>query len=45
MNITKTHDFKHILDGLGDLLNESQKDWVRAKLKDDTLFLLRIMLG
>jgi predicted nucleotidyltransferase component of viral defense system len=37
-------DNKHILDGLGELLTESQKDWARAKLKDDTLFFLRLTL-
>jgi predicted nucleotidyltransferase component of viral defense system len=26
---------KNILDGLGELLTESQKDWARAKLKDE----------
>ncbi len=36
-------DNKHILDGLGELLTEPKKDWARAKLKSDTIFLLRIM--
>lgn len=35
-------DNKHILDGLGELLTEPQKDWARTKLKDETLFLLRL---
>ena len=38
-------DNKHILDGLGELLTDAQKDSTRAKLKEDTLFLLRIMLN
>lgn len=38
-------DNKHILDGLGELLTESQKDWARAKLKDETLFFLRLALN
>lgn len=38
-------DNRHILDGLGELLTESQKDWARAKLKFETIFLLRLMLG
>jgi|SRR3989338_4978183 len=38
-------DNKHILDGLGELLTEPQKDWARAKLKDETLFLLRLALS
>lgn len=36
-------DNKHILDGLGELLTESQKDSARAKLKSDTIFQLKIM--
>jgi hypothetical protein len=36
-------DNKHILDGLGELLSDAQKDSVRAKLKDDTLFILKVM--
>lgn len=36
-------DNKHILDGLGELLSDSQKDSARAKLKSDTIFLLKVM--
>lgn len=36
-------DNRHILDGLGELLTDSQKDSARVKLKDDTIFLLKIM--
>ena len=36
-------DNKHILDGLGELLTDSQKDSARAKLKSDTIFLLKVM--
>ena len=32
---------KHILDGLGDFLTEPQKDWARAKLRTETIFLLK----
>lgn len=35
----------HILDGLGELLSDKQKDSVRAKLKKDTIFSLRLMIG
>jgi predicted nucleotidyltransferase component of viral defense system len=35
---------KKILDGLGEMLSVSQKDWARAKLKSDTIFLLRLAL-
>lgn len=34
-------DNRHILDGLGDFLSNSQKDWARAKLRSDTIFLLK----
>lgn len=36
-------DNKHILDGLRELLIESQKDSARAKLKNDTIFLLKVI--
>ena len=38
-------DNKHILDGLGELLSDSQKDSARAKLKSDTIFQLKVILG
>ncbi len=38
-------DNKHIFDGLGELLSDSQKDSIRAKLKSDTIFQLNIMLA
>ena len=34
-------DNRHVLDGLGDFLTEPQKDWARAKLKSETIFLLK----
>ncbi len=37
-------DNKHILDGLGELLIDSQRDWARAKLRTDTIFLLKLRL-
>lgn len=36
-------DNKHILNGLGELMNDGQKDSTRAKLKDDVLFSLKLM--
>jgi predicted nucleotidyltransferase component of viral defense system len=36
-------DNKHILDGLGELLTDPQKDSARAKLKTDTIFILKVM--
>lgn len=44
INILEYTDNKHILDGLGELLDPSQKDWARAKLKEDTIFLLKVRL-
>ena len=37
-------DNKHILDGLGDFLTEPRKDWARAKLRTETIFLLKARL-
>jgi len=34
-----------ILAGMGEVLDEKQKIWVKAKLKDETLFLLKILLN
>ncbi len=33
-----------ILSGMGELLDRRQKDWARAKLKTETIFLLKVML-
>lgn len=33
-----------ILNGLGELLDDKQKHWVKAHLKADTIFLLRLQL-
>ncbi|MFA5601308.1 MAG: nucleotidyl transferase AbiEii/AbiGii toxin family protein [Phenylobacterium sp.] len=41
IDLLEKMDNRHILDGLGELLDEAQKDWVRAKLKSDTIFLLK----
>lgn len=35
---------RNILDGLGDLLTSSQKDWARAKLKEEAVFLLKVKI-
>jgi len=35
---------RHILDGLGELLGDAQKDWARAKLRTETIFLLNAWL-
>lgn len=36
---------RNILAGMGELLNEKQKAWVKSKLKDETIFLLRLLLN
>lgn len=43
VEILEKMDNGHILDGLGELLTEPQKDSARAKLKADTLFQLKLM--
>jgi predicted nucleotidyltransferase component of viral defense system len=35
---------QNILSGMGELLDNKQKDWVRAKLKSETIFLLKLRL-
>lgn len=35
---------RNILDGLGDFLTESQKDWARAKLRSEAIFQLKLRL-
>jgi predicted nucleotidyltransferase component of viral defense system len=37
-------DNRNILVGLGEFLTESQKDWARAKLRTETIFLLKARL-
>lgn len=36
---------RSILAGLGEILDEEKKKWVKLKLKDETLFLLKLMLA
>jgi len=45
INLLEKMDNRHILDGLGELLTESQKNWARNKLKSETIFLLKVALG
>jgi predicted nucleotidyltransferase component of viral defense system len=44
IGLLENFDNRKILTGLGELLNQSKKDWVKAKLKSETLFFLRLML-
>jgi len=41
--IEKVSD-KHILSGLGEILDEKQKQWVKSNLKKDVLFLLKLRI-
>ncbi len=45
IEILEKMDNRHILDGLGELLTDPQKDSTRAKLKSDTIFSLKVMLS
>ena len=36
---------RHILDGLGELLTISQNDWAKARLREDTIALLKLRLA
>lgn len=42
MRKLKEIDKKQLLQGLGELLDLKQKDWAREKLKEETLFYLRL---
>lgn len=42
--LEKMHDRK-ILDGIGELLDSKQKAWAKAKLRTETVFLLKLMLS
>ena len=37
-------DNRHILTGMGELLTPSQKDWAKAKLREETLALLKLRI-
>lgn len=36
---------RKILDGVGELLTPSQKDWAKSKLREDTIAMLKLRLG
>ena len=44
IDVMEKFDDSNILSGMGELLTEKQKDWVRAKLKSEALFSLRLAL-
>jgi len=41
----ETMNNRNILDGVGELLTEGQKDWARAKLREETISLLKLRKG
>ena len=43
-DLNKIND-KNILSGIGELVNENQKIWIKNKLKNETIFLLRLALN
>ena len=43
--ILEKMDNKHILDGLGQFFTDPEKDSLRAKLKNDAIFQLKLMLS
>jgi len=44
IELLENMDNKYILDGLGELIIDSQKDWARTKLKTETIFFLKLAL-
>ena len=44
LELLEKMDNRHILDGLGEMLTDSQKDWTRAKLKSETIFFLKALI-
>ncbi len=44
INYLERYNDTFILQGLGDLIDAKQKAWAKAKLKTETLFLLKVML-
>lgn len=45
VNLLEEMSDQNILSGMGELLDNKQKDWVRAKLKAETIFLLKIRIS
>ena len=44
IDVMEKYDDNNTLSGMGELLTQKQKDWVRAKLKSEALFSLRLAL-
>lgn len=45
IDILENWPLSHTLDGLGELMDESTKDWVKKNLIKDTIFLLKARYG
>ena len=44
LNLLKHIDDRNILSGIGKLLDDKQKTWVKPNLRKDTIFLLELLL-
>ncbi len=44
IDLLKEMSDQNILSGMGELLDNKQKDWVRVKLKSETIFLLKLRM-
>jgi len=44
IDVLEEMEDRHILDGVGEFLTTSQKDWARAKLREETIALLKLRL-
>ena len=42
IQLLENKDNRHLLQGLGELLTPGQKDWAKAKLKEETIALLKL---
>ena len=44
IHLLENKDDRSLLQGLGELLTPGQKDWAKARLKDETIALLKLRL-
>ena len=44
IDVLEEMEDRHILDGVGEFLTTSQKDWAKAKLRQETIALLKLRL-
>jgi len=44
IDVLEEMEDRHILDGVGEFLTTSQKDWAKAKLREETIALLKLRL-